>query len=148
MAASRVPLVIGLLVLASVLCSAQPGIAANEVETAEFLIKLLQAGRGRIAGNQDLITDTTRGPKGFTAEVFAEQTMQKFKEENRIDLRNNDLPPSSAKLLLALLEAGKEVVAESQIIINKAGVGFKGFIPAKWGRMTAERFSHRTGIRL
>ncbi|MSQ77424.1 MAG: DUF3365 domain-containing protein [Nitrospiraceae bacterium] len=59
-------------------------------------------------------------------------------------------PDGSAqtRLLLALLEAGREVVADNQFKINKQGIGFKGFIPAVWGRLAGEKFGQKTGIRL
>lgn len=50
--------------------------------------------------------------------------------------------------MLALLEAGREVVADNQFKINKQGIGFKGFIPAVWGRLAGEKFGQKTGIRL
>jgi hypothetical protein len=49
---------------------------------------------------------------------------------------------------LALVDSGKEVIAEAQPVINKQGIGFKGMIPAAWGRKTGEKFLQKTGIRL
>jgi hypothetical protein len=40
------------------------------------------------------------------------------------------------------------VIAEAQPVINKQGIGFKGMIPASWGRKTGEKFLQKTGIRL
>ena len=40
------------------------------------------------------------------------------------------------------------MVAEAQPVINKQGIGFKGMIPAAWGRKTGEKFLQKTGIRL
>lgn len=139
---------LGLLFFPGFLLVASPSLAGNEAEVAELLVKLIQAGRNTIASNQALINDASKGHKGFGPEVFAEQTLQKFKEQTHIDLRDSTLPPQTAKLLLSLLESGKEVVAEFQPVINKQGIGFKGFIPAKWGRLTGEKFAQKTGIRL
>jgi general secretion pathway protein A len=52
------------------------------------------------------------------------------------------------KLLPQLVEASKQTVAENQSIINKKGVGFKGFIPATFGTQAAAKFSAKAGIYL
>ncbi len=121
--------------------------AATEVETGELLIKLIQAGRSVVSAHQDLINDPTKGEKGFTPDFLADQIIKKYRETTGIDLSRPSGVPQ-ARLLLTLLEAGKEVVAEYQPVINKRGVGFKGFIPAVWGRKTGEKFTQRTGIRV
>jgi hypothetical protein len=73
--------------------------------------------------------------------------IQKYRETTQIDL-SRPATTGQARLLTTLLEAGKEVVAEAQPVINKQGVAFKGFIPAAWGRKAGEKFYQRTGIRL
>ncbi|MBI4401872.1 MAG: DUF3365 domain-containing protein [Nitrospirae bacterium] len=132
---------------ASALFLAGPASAAEEIETAELLIKLLQAGRSVVAGHQDLINDASKGDKGFTPNYLADRIVQKFKEQTKIDLSKPADTPQYT-LLLTLLESGKEVVAEAQPVINKQGVAFKGFLPAVWGRRTGEKFGQKTGIRL
>ena len=128
---------------------AGPASAANEAETADLLIKFVQSGRQVVSEQQDLINDAAKGDKGFTADVFAEKAIVKFREKTEIDLsRPTTVPASQQKLLTALLDSGKEVVAEAQMIINRPGIGFKGFIPAVWGRKTGEKFGQKTGIRL
>lgn len=121
--------------------------AGSEAETAELLIKLIQAGRSVVSAHQDLINDPTKADKGFTPAYFAEQTLLMFRDATGLDLSRPGSVPQS-RLLLTLLEAGKEVVADYQPVINKPGVAFKGFIPALWGRKTGEKFSQRTGIRV
>lgn len=134
-------------ILGSVLLCGAQAQAAGEVETAEFLIKLLQVGRGVISEHQALINDASKANKGFTGDFVAGQIMERFRKQTRIDLsRPNGMP--QAGLLLALVESEKEVVDESQPVINKAGVGFKGFLPAVFARKSGERFYRKTGIRL
>lgn len=134
-------------ILGSVLLCGAQAQAAGEVETAEFLIKLLQVGRGVISEHQALINDASKANKGFTGDFVAGQVMERFRKQTRIDLsRPNGMP--QAGLLLALVESEKEVVDESQPVINKAGVGFKGFLPAVFARKSGERFYRKTGIRL
>ena len=134
-------------ILAWMLVLGSPAHASNEADTAEYLIKLVKAGRIVVSDNQALINDATKGEKGFTPEVFGKKTAQLFLEKTKIDLSK---PPSSelTRLLHALLESGKEVVADAQIVINKQGLGFKGFLPAVWNRRTGEIFQEKTGIRL
>src|SRR5262245_28125004 len=139
--------IFGVSMWVGVLLTAGPTRAANEAEVAELLVRLLQAGRSVISSQQELINDPSKGNKGFTPNYFAEKMIEKYRETTKIDLsRPANIP--QAKLLLALLESGKEVVSEAQPIINKQGVGFKGLIPAVWGRKTGERFTQKTGIKL
>jgi general secretion pathway protein A len=134
-------------ILGVVLIFGSPAYAVNEAETAEYLIKLVKAGRVVVSENQALINDATKGDKGFTPDVFGQKTAQKFFETTRIDL-NKAATNELTRLLHALLDSGKQVVAEAQVIINKQGLGFKGFLPAVWNRKTGEIFQEKTGIRL
>jgi hypothetical protein len=134
-------------ILGSVMLYGGQATANSEVETAELLIKLLQAGRAVISEQQALINDASKGNKGFTGDFVVAQVMDRFRKQTRIDLsRPNGLP--QAALLLMLLESEKEVVDEAQPVINKAGVGFKGFLPAVFARKSGERFYRKTGIRV
>lgn len=143
---------IAALILGAGLCVMVIGIpsvvrAGDEAETAELLIDLLKAGRAVVSEHQSLINDASKGNKGFTDEFLAQQVIEKFKAKTRVDLsRPNGVPQSG--VLLALLEAEREVVLEGQPVINKQGVGFKGFIPAVFGRKAGEKFYKKTGIRL
>jgi uncharacterized protein DUF3365 len=121
--------------------------AGNEAETAELLITLLKSGRAVVSENQGLINDASKGNKGFTDEFFGQQAAEKFKGKTKIDLaKAGSLPQGPA--LLALLESEKEVVAEAQMVINKQGIAFKGFLPAVFARKTGERFYNKTGVKL
>lgn len=147
MRAKILVVILGVGLSASLLLSPALVRAAAEAEAGELLVKLLQAGRSVISAHQELINDASKGNKGFTPEYMGDRMIEKFREMTKIDLRQPNSTPH-AKLLLAFLESGKEVVADAQPIINKQGIGFKGFIPATWGRKAGEKFSHRTGIRL
>lgn len=129
------------------MCLPLSAYAANEVETADLLIKLIQAGRTVVTEHQDLLNDPTKGDKGFTADYFASKLIEKYKETAKIDL-SRAAPSPQTGLLLTLLESGKEVVAEAQPVLNKQGVAFKGFIPAAWGRKAGEKFTKKTGVKL
>ncbi|HEY6973813.1 MAG TPA: DUF3365 domain-containing protein [Nitrospiraceae bacterium] len=121
--------------------------AGDEAETAELLITLLKAGRGVVSENQGLINDASKAHKGFTDDAFAQQALEKFKAKTKIDLaKAGNLP--QGPMLKALLDSEKEVVAEAQMVINKQGIGFKGFVPAVFARKTGERFYQKTGVKL
>src|SRR5690349_21513575 len=101
-----------ILLAASVLLWAAPVGAANEGETGEQLVKLLQAGRSVISTHQELINDASKANKGFTPDYMADKMMEKYKEMTKIDLRQPNSTPY-AKVLLALVDSGKEVIAEA-----------------------------------
>jgi len=104
-----------------------PARAGNEVEVAEHLIELIKIGRGVISEHQATINDATKAEKGFTGDFVAAQVMDQFKEKTKIDLRIPNAAPQ-AGVYLALVEAEREVVEEAQPVINRQGVGFKGFL--------------------
>lgn len=127
---------------------------AEAEETARLLAKLLQAGRLVIEQNQALIDDVRKGDKGFTPEVFERQMYEVFRQRTGIDLSApatktaSAVPPLARTLLPALIEAGKDVVRDAQIVINQRGIGYKNFIPATFGSQTATRFSKRSRVQL
>jgi hypothetical protein len=135
------------IILGSILLCGGHALANPEVETAELLIKLLQTGRTVVSEHQALINDASKGNKGFTGAFVAGQVMERFRKQTHFDLTRPGGVPQAA-VLQALLESEKEVVDESQPVINKAGVGFKGFLPAVFARKSGERFYRKTGIRL
>lgn len=123
----------------------------DTIETGRLLAILLDAGRVTVGANQALINDPTKGDKGFTPEVFEKQLTEKFKERSGVDLANlkdAKVPEMAKKLLPQLVESGKTVVADNQPVINKQGVGFKGFIPATFGTQAASKFSSKAGVYL
>lgn len=139
----------------AVLCAAlTPAVAENESavrETGRLLAVLLDAGRVVIGHNQLLLNDPTKGNKGFTPEVFAEQTIAAFKERTGHDLTNLSAAtvPEMAKPLLArLLDESKKTVASYQMVINMPGIKYKGLIPATFGTETGARFQSWSGVYL
>jgi Protein of unknown function (DUF3365) len=126
---------------------ASPSIAGNEAEVAEHLIELLKIGRSVLSQQMQNINDPTKGDKGFTGDYVAREVIERFKKKTKIDLRIPNVVPQ-AGLYLALIEAEKDVVDESQPIINRPGIGFKGFIPAVFARKTGEHFYKKTGVKL
>ena len=120
---------------------AAPAYAGGEGKVADVVVKALKAGRAVVSENQSLINDESKGDKGFTSDSFAKQWAEKYKETYKSDMPKSDV-------VEALLSSGKEVVDQAQTLINKQGMGFKGFLPALWGRKTGEKFGQKTGITL
>lgn len=119
-------------------------------QTAQYLTILLRSGRLVVDRNQALINDPGKGDKGFTPEAFEKQVIDEFFRQTSIDLRH---PPSrlsemSKDLLPILLQSGKDVVADAQLVINQRGIGYKNFIPATFGSQASRKFSNRSQVKM
>jgi len=125
-----------------------PARAANEAEeVAEHLIDLVKIGRVVVSEYQDTINDVEKAEKGFTGEFVADQVVDRFKKKTTIDLRIPNVVPH-ANFYLVLVKTEREVIDEAQPVINKQGVGFKGFSHAVFARRVGERFYMKTGVRM
>lgn len=124
---------------------------SDAVEAGRLLAVLHDSGRVTIGANQPLINDPDKGDKGFTPDVFEKQVTDKFKDRAKVniaDLKNEKIPELAKKLLPQLIDAMKSTVADYQPVINRPGVGFKGFIPATFGTQAAAKFRAKTGVYL
>ena len=146
---------ITLVVCAGLLMTALPPAVAEQEsdvrESGRLLAVLLDSGRVAIGRNQDLINDPDRGDKGFTPEVFSEQTVALFKERTGHDLTNlvtAQVPAMAKPLLERLLEESRKTVATYQTVINIKGMKYKGLIPATFGTETGARFQAWSGVYL
>ncbi|SDG49389.1 Tll0287-like domain-containing protein [Alloyangia pacifica] len=115
------------------------------VETGNRLAALLRAGRAVVSANQERINDPGAGDKGLSPDVFMDQVALRYEEVNGLAPLAGDLSPLQRRLTEAQLQAMREVVAESQPLINMEGMGFKGFIPAVFARLVNERFGAAVG---
>jgi len=123
--------------------------AASEAEAvAEHLIELVNIGRVVVLEHQDTINDAAKADKGFTADFVADQVIERFKKKTKIDLRVPNVVPQANYFYLALVEAEREVVDEAQPVINRQGVGFKGFLHAVFARRVGEHFYKKSGVRM
>ena len=119
-------------------------------QTARYLTTLLNVGRLVVERNQALINDPAKGDKGFTPESFEQQVIEEFSRQTSIDLKHppSRLPVLAKELLPTLLESGKQVVADAQLVINQRGIGYKNFIPATFGSQAARKFSSRSQVKI
>jgi len=119
-----------------------PSRVANRV--AEHVSTMLACGRGVVAAHQDLINDPAKGDKGFTSTYVREKMQAEF--ERKTGLKLEDMEPETREALRELMDAAGEVVQEQQDNINRPGIGFKGFIPAVFGRLAGMKFRYATGV--
>ena len=119
--------------------------ADDDEEIALNLANLLRSARAAIAAHQDLINDPGSDDKGLTGEVVLEETIARFQADNDLDPRTVEPDTRMGQLFQAQMAAIKEVVDEHQGTINRPGVGFKGFVPAVFGRLVNERFKEKVG---
>lgn len=148
---ARVASVVCGVVLSASLSTAVAGDESAVRETGRLLAVLLDAGRVTIGKNQLLLNDPTKGDKGFTPEVFAQQTIAEFKQRTGHDLTNlagAPVPEMAKPLLARLLEESRKTVASYQMVINMPGIKYKGLIPATFGTETGKRFESWSGVYL
>jgi Protein of unknown function (DUF3365) len=119
--------------------------AAEDEEIALNLADLLQSARAVIAAKQELINDPSGGDKGLTGEVVLDEAVALFQNDSDLDPRAVDPNTRMGRLFQAQMAAIREVVDEHQGTINRPGIGFKGFIPATFGRLVSERFKDKVG---
>ena len=120
-------------------------------ETARLLAVLLDSGRVVVARAQATINNPRLEDKGFSSSVFEGQLRKEFMARTRHDLHNlavASMPEAAKPLLLRLAFFMQKAVHEAQPLINKKGIGFKGFIPASFGTQVAELFSKDAGLKL
>jgi hypothetical protein len=122
--------------------------AANEAEVAEHLIELMNIGREVVSEHQASINEPAIADKGFTGNFVANQVMERFKKKTSIDLRAPSVAPQANFYYLALVEAERDVVDEAQPVINRQGIGFKGFLHAVFARRVGEHYYQKTGVRI
>lgn len=119
--------------------------AEDDEEVALNLANLLRSARAVIAAHQDVINDPSGEDKGLTGEVVLEETIARFQADNDLDPRDVDPDTRMGRLFQAQMAAIREVVDEHQGTINRPEVGFKGFVPAVFGRLVNERFKEKVG---
>jgi hypothetical protein len=144
---SRGALVLAMGMVTMSLMWSAPVQAENEAETAEHLIELIKIGRVIVSKQMDNINDASKADKGFTGDYMAGQVLERFKKHARLDLRIPNVVPQ-ANLYLALVQSAKDVVHEAQPVINRAGISYKGFIPAVFAQRVEDQFYTKSGVRM
>lgn len=121
---------------------------AGEAEDAAMgmrLAEVLRAARSVISNYQERINDPAIGDKQLTGERFVREALDLYTERTNQDPLAGDLTERDRRLLKAQIDAMREVLDEQQDNINRAGIGFKGFVPAVFARMMNEKFAALVG---
>jgi hypothetical protein len=111
---------------------------------ATYIADVIIAGRGIVAEHQGLINDPQQGDKGFTPEYVEAKIRERFKEMTGKDI--SQLDPEAREIVEQVITAAKMSVKMNQPRINKPGKGFKGYIPAVFGRETGQILKGRCNI--
>ncbi len=121
------------------------GAEQDDLDIALGLAGMLRAARTVIGANQDRINDPTVADKGLTGETVLAEAVRNFTEATGIKPSEVDPTSRFGRLLQAQMAAVATVMDENQQTINRPGVGFKGFVPAVFGRLVNEEFERRVG---
>ncbi len=117
----------------------------SELDIALGLAKMLQSARAVISANQDRINDPKLGDKGLSPDAVLKLALANFAKASNLDAAAIDSQSRYGRLLQAQMQAIREVMADNQKVINEQGVGFKGFVPAVFGRLVTEQFREIAG---
>ncbi len=115
-------------------------------EIARYIADVIVAGRGIIAEHQDLINDPKKGEKGFSPEYVERLIRERFRQMTGKDI--SELDPEARAVVEQVIAAAKMSVQMNQKRINQPGKGFKGYIPAVFGRETGQILKARCNIQI
>ena len=104
---------------------------------------MLSAGRTVVSRHQDSINDANLANKGFDSKTVLNEAIKIYHGADGVDPLSIDPNSRHGKLIRMQMDAIAEVIDAHQQTINRKGVGFKGFIPAVFGRLTNESFGRR-----
>ncbi len=140
----------GLVLVFTVGMSTAQAFAASEEDLqneASNVAKLLISCRAVIAQNQGLFNNPEIGDKGFTGDVYVSKVIEHYKTATGVEISESDATSSDPvkKALGTLLVSTKNVIEESQKVLNTKGKGFKKVIPAIVGRRTGYKYTTAMG---
>lgn len=108
---------------------------------ATDLAVMFRSARKVISVNQGLINDKTKGDKGLTGAHVVAETRQNYASATGHPLELGS--GLEAQLKQAMLDSVDEVMGNAQTLINRQGMGFKGFLPAVFAKQVADAFGKR-----
>jgi hypothetical protein len=134
-------LLAAMLLLGGPISSAAPETAGDDPMIAQSLAEMLRDARTVVSNNQDLINNPEIGDKGLTGKSVLAEAVRLYKSEMGVDPMTIDPQSRHGRLMRALMTSIVEVIDANRETINAKGVGFKGFIPAVFGRLVGEAFT-------
>ena len=117
----------------------------SDLKTALLLADILRAARTEIASQQTVINNEAIGNKGLTGEVVLRNVLKRLEDAGKHSALTNPANQREAELINAQLDSIREIIDENQGLINKNGIGFKGFVPAVFAQLSNERFGEKVG---
>lgn len=130
--------------LLSTVGSAQAS-GGEELRIALKLADVLRAARTEIASRQAQINNPLTGDKGLSGDVILANVLQRLKSSDFVDTVSSGHDSLESRLLQAQMDSIREIADENQPLINKKGIGFKGFVPAVFAQLVNERFGEKVG---
>jgi hypothetical protein len=113
----------------------------DDRKIADSLAEMLRAGRTVISSNQARINDPSLGDKGLDGATVLASTIEIFQKTTGVDPKTIDRNTRYGRLLDDEMQAIRTVMDANQATINLQGTGFKGFIPAVFGRLVSAEFT-------
>jgi len=130
-----------LTVLAEMPAAGRP--ADDDAQLAKSLATMLRASRTVISRNQDRINNPNVANKGIDGKLVLAEATKIYQQSTETDPTTIDPQSLHGKLIRMQMDSIAEVIDVHQETINRQGVGFKGFIPAVFGRLVNEAFGRR-----
>jgi archaellum component FlaG (FlaF/FlaG flagellin family) len=117
-----------------------PPPADSDQAIAESLAEMVRDARTVISNNQDLINNPNIGDKHLTGAAVLADAVKLYQKNTGVDPRSIDKKTREGRLMGDMMTSIAQVVDDNQQTINEKGLGFKGFIPAVFGRLVSETF--------
>jgi Protein of unknown function (DUF3365) len=115
--------------------------AGSDAAIVQSLAEMLRDARTVISNNEPLINNPDIGDKHLTGKVVLDQAAAIYRKATGVDPNSVDPASREGHLLRVLMKAIVVVTDDNQATINEKGVGFKGLIPAVFGRLVSETFN-------
>jgi hypothetical protein len=128
-------------ILAASSTLAETNAADKDAVIAQSLAEMLRDARAVISDNEVLINNPDLGDKNLTGQKVLADAVKRYQKTTGVDPAKFDPASRKGRLLAALEKAIVEVMDDNQKTINEKGVGFKGLIPAVFGRLVSEAFN-------
>jgi Protein of unknown function (DUF3365) len=108
---------------------------------AQNLSEMLRDARTVISDNEALINDPALGDKHLTGQKVLADAIKRYQKATGVDPTKIDPASRNGRLMRAMMNAIVAVMDDNQKTINEKGIGFKGLIPAVFGRLVSESFN-------
>ena len=115
--------------------------ADKDAVIAQNLSEMLRDARTVISDNEALINDPALGDKNLTGQKVLADAIKRYQRTTGADPTTIDPASREGRLMRAMMNAIVAVMDDNQMTINEKGIGFKGLIPAVFGRLVSESFN-------